>query len=296
MPATRNPPRAGWGAIAGASVVGLAVSLAILGLAQLWTVTVESGGSVGWLVLLSMPTIGGAVAGVRTHGSTSAAVGSGLLVGLWLGAIAVHVGIGQSTGLFGGDRPAVWLLWGILGTPFLMLASGVGGLVGAGLAAVFAGWQGRSSTVGATGRSSDSEAPDGGRILVGIGRATLEGVVATVAFGVVGVFGGPVILGAPFLGGFVAGYRSPGLTGLGTFCGLATGVVAAIGAFTLVVLELRSQTYVAPGVGIALVLLAGVSFVGVVFATVGGFVGAMVATAEESRAEGAERPADSVEF
>lgn len=283
-----------------ASLLGLLAALAVLGLGQLWARTLDPGGSLGWVVVLLLPTIGGLVAGVRTRSGVSAGVGSGLLVGLWLGVIAIHVGIGQATDVVAGDRAGAWILLGIVGTPFLMLVGGMGGVLGTGLAGVLAERQGTSTTGDATSDSGETGDPGGtgasdrSPSLVGTSRATLEGIGATFLLGVVGLFAGPLILGAPFLGGFVAGYRSPGGTGLGTFCGVAVGVVTAVATFALVLLELRSQTYVAPGVGYALVFLAGALFVGIVLASVGGFVGAIVATADESQ-EDTGAPAESTE-
>lgn len=336
----RASDRAGWPAVVLATLLGVVASFAVLGGAWLGAVALDPGDPVLWLVLLLMPTTGGVVAGALTPDGPSASVGSGLLVGLSLGAIVVTVGIAQFYDVLGGDRALAWLFWGAVGTPFSMLLSGFGGVLGAGVFELRASSRDRSTTDSA-GEGQSAAAADVGRpstddaaerpmesadkrdrqstgdtddptsdagedpaaepaadwrsSTLGMGRAILEGTGATFVLGLVGLIAGPLVLGGPFLGGFLAGYRSPGGIGNGTFCGLATGILTTVLTLTLIVLEINSQAYVGPGVGIAILIFAAVLFLAIPLAAIGGFAGAKAAASDESRTDEPEAPADSVE-
>jgi len=280
--------RAGWGAPIVASVLGLAVALGIFAVRA--AARPVAGEVLGWPIVVAMPLCGGLAAGARFPRDRSAAVASGLLLGAWLGAIALHLGLAAAFGHSIASPAAGWIVFSIGWLFVSFAAAGVGSLIGSTVAGV---WHGRR----AAGDTTDGPMADGAEVpLRRIGRAILEGagVMGTVAVG--GLFVGPlaVLFGAPFAGGFVAGGRSPGGAAIGAICGLLAGFAYVVTLLVLFVLWLRSLTWASPGIGLVIVGYVLALLLAIALSGIGGLLGGLTNdSGDDSEAQDGETPVPS---
>lgn len=304
-PATDGRARAGWGAVFGASLLGLGVAIAAfaVGYGIVEALSVDAWSS--WLLLIGMWVAGGIAAGYRCPGGLSSAVGSALLVALWFGVAAFHLGIAIEVygplGFASGD----WLVFSILWTPFALVLAGFGGLFGAMLAAVVADRRSRADADGPVDAgpidagSADANAPERMAVaaerdvpLGSILRASLEGLGVIFLCAVGGLFVGPLatVIGAPITGGLVAGKRSPGGAAIGVLCGFLAGIAYVVLFVVLLATWLRSLEYVAPGFGIFLFFFLLALLLAVFLSGIGGFLGGRMEAGAEPDAAAAEAP------